>query len=548
MKKHIFLSFLFFTAITAHSQPGKALNLPAVKIPAFKKDTFNIISFGATGDGSTMNTAAINNAINTCSSQGGGIVLIPAGLWLTGPVVLKSNVNLYLKSQSTLLFTKDHRQYPLVRGNWEGLPQMRMQSPISATGQNNIAITGNGVIDGDGDGWRSVKRYQLPGNEWNKLVESGGTLSGDKETWYPSEQFKKAAAMKNPGLISNEKDSAFYESVHDFLRPNLVVLTGCKKILIDGVTFQNSAAWCLHPLMCEDISIKNIVIKNPSYAHNGDAIDVESCKNVTIENGVFDVGDDALCMKSGRDEEGRKRGIATENITIKNCRVYAAHGGFVIGSEMSGGVKNINVTNCTFIGTDIGLRFKSTRGRGGVVENIFIDSIFMKNIKSEAVLLDLFYTATDQVAQTGDKLISQEKEMKTVDETTPVFKDIHISNVFCFGAEKALFIRGLPEMHASHISINNFVIQSNKGIQIQDASSVKLNSMKLRVKECNPLVGVINSDDVSFNKIEVTGTPELMFRVSGEKCRKIKITNTNSENAEQKIVFDSGVSPTEVTW
>src|SRR5690349_13717467 len=155
--------------------------------------------------------------------------------------------------------------------------------------------------------------------------------------------------------------------------------------------------------MCEDLTVRNVYAKNPWYAQNGDGIDVESCKNVLIEDSKFDVGDDGICIKSGRDAEGRKRGMPTENVTIRNCVVYHAHGGFVVGSEMSGGAKNINVENCTFVGTDIGLRFKTTRGRGGVVENIYIDNILMKDIPGEAILFDMYYSAIDPVALAGEK-------------------------------------------------------------------------------------------------------------------------------------------------
>jgi polygalacturonase len=163
------------------------------------------------------------------------------------PVVLKNNINLHLAAGATLLFTADKNEYPLVEANWEGLPQMRNQSPISATNASNIAITGKGIIDGNGDGWRMVKKDKLNETQWKKLVESGGLLSDDKKTWYPSEKTLKGSKMQNPGAISPEKDAAFYESIKDFLRPNLVLLTSCKYILLEGVTFQNSPAWCLHP-------------------------------------------------------------------------------------------------------------------------------------------------------------------------------------------------------------------------------------------------------------------------------------------------------------
>ena len=186
---------------------------------------------------------------------------------------------------------------------------MRNQSPVSAENANNIAITGYGIIDGSGDAWRMVKKEKLTESQWKKLVASGGVLSEDKKSWYPSEKSIKGSMLKNPGVISIDKTTADYDSIKDFLRPNLLVFSNCKKILLEGITFQNSPAWCLHPLMSEDIIVRNVYVKNPWYAQNGDGIDLESCKNVLIESSTFDVGDDGICIKSGRDEAGRKRGM-----------------------------------------------------------------------------------------------------------------------------------------------------------------------------------------------------------------------------------------------
>ena len=232
--------------------------LPAVQATRFKNDTFNILKYGAKADGLTLNTKSINDAIVDCNNKGGGVVLVPPGLWITGAIELRSNVNLHLEKNAVLQSTTDFSQYKLVAGNWEGLPQMRNQSPVSATNQQNIAITGFGIIDGAGDAWRMVKREKLTETAWKKLIASGGVVSDDKKTWYPTEQSQKASKLKNPGEIKPEKTAASYEEVKDFLRPNLLVLTNCKKILLEGVTFQNSAAWCLHPIMSEDITIRNL--------------------------------------------------------------------------------------------------------------------------------------------------------------------------------------------------------------------------------------------------------------------------------------------------
>jgi len=544
--KRITLPFVLFI-FSACCFAQKSI-LPVITAPKFKRDTVSIKKFGAVADGYFLNTKAINNAIDAMNKKGGGVVLVPAGLWLTGPIVLKNNIDLHLTDAATLLFTADKNQYPLVQANWEGLPQWRNQSPISATNASNIAITGKGIIDGNGDVWRAVKSDKLTQSQWKKKIESGGVLSDDKKTWYPSEGFMKGSKMPaNPGMISADRDAAFYESIKDFLRPNLLLLTSCKNILLEGVTFQNSPAWCLHPLMCENLTVRNVFVKNPWYAQNGDGIDVESCKNVLIENSVFDVGDDALCMKSGRDVEGRKRGMPTENVIIRGCTVYSSHGGFVIGSEMSGGARNIYVNNCTFVGADIGLRFKTTRGRGGVVENIFIKDIYMKDIPAEAILFDMYYMAKDPVALAGEKRELPKVEFKAVDETTPVFKNFHISNVYCNGAEKGIFIRGLPEMHVKDIVLENMVLQAKKGIDVQEASGITFKNIKVISEDTDPVIDIVQSDGLVFDNITYKDGAALLFRVNGERTKNISIKNTDASKAKEKISYELGATEKSLT-
>jgi polygalacturonase len=540
MKKFFAIGFVLSMSLSAFAQNWK---LPVVVAPKFKKDTVSIKKLGAVPNGYFLNTKIINGAIDALSKKGGGVVLIPAGLWLTGPVTLKNNINLHIATGATLLFTDDKSQFPLLEANWEGLPQMRNQSPISATGATNIAITGKGIIDGNGDAWRAVKSDKLTASQWKKKVESGGALSDDKKTWYPSEAFMKASkGPANPGQILPGRDAAYYESIKDFLRPNLFLLTNCKYVLLEGVTFQNSPAWCLHPLMSEHITVRNIFVKNPWYAQNGDGIDVESCKNVLIENSVFDVGDDALCMKSGRDAEGRKRAMPTENIIIRGCTVYASHGGFVIGSEMSGGARNIYVSNCTFVGADIGLRFKTTRGRGGIVENIFIKDIYMKDIPAEAILFDMYYMAKDPVVLLGEKRELPKVEFKPVDETTPQFRNFHISNVYCNGAEKGIFVRGIPEMHVKDIVLENMVLQADKGIDVQEATGITFKNIKVISHETNPVVDIIQSDKLVFDNITYKDGSELLFRVSGDRSKNITIKNTDASKAKEKVKYELGAT------
>jgi polygalacturonase len=516
-----------------------------VQSPVFKKDTFNIIKYGAKADGVTLNTKAINDAINACSKKGGGVVLVPAGFWLTGPVELKSNVNLHLKRNAVLQTTDDFNQFKLVAGNWEGLPQMRNQSPISATNVTNIAVTGFGIIDGNGDAWRMVKKDKLSESNWKKLVASGGMLSDDKKTWYPSEKSLRGSKYKNPGAISIEKTAAFYDSVKDFLRPNLLVFTNCKKVLLEGVTFQNSPAWNVHPLMCQDVTVRNIQVKNPWYAQNGDGIDIESCKNVLVENSTFDVGDDGLCIKSGRDAEGRKRAMPTENVIIRNCIVYAAHGGFVVGSEMSGGARNIWVDNCTFVGTDIGIRFKTTRGRGGVVENIFISNISMKDIIGEAILFDMYYEAKDPIPLAGEKVAPPKVETKPVTEETPVFRNVWVSNVVCNGAEKAIFIRGIPEMNVQNIFLENMTLQAKHGLDMTEGTGISLKNIALYTKDVNPVMNIHNSKNITLDRISYNNA-ELLLNVTGEKSTGISLSNTDASKTKKVHEINFGATEASV--
>lgn len=522
--------------------------LPSVFEPRFKSDTFNILNYGAIPDGVTLNTSFLAAAIKACHQQGGGVVLVPSGQFLTGPVELLSNVNLHLDRNAMLLFTTDFDQYPLVETNWEGLRAVRNQSPIFANRAENIAITGYGIIDGQGSAWRMVKKDKQTASQWKNLQASGGVLNQAGNTWYPSEKSLKGSLVDGAGVLKEGRTMADMEAIKDFLRPNLMVLTQCKNILLEGVTFQNSAAWCLHPLMSEHITIRNILVKNPWYAQNGDGLDLESCKNVVVENSVFDVGDDGICIKSGRDEQGRARNMPTENVYIKNCTVYQAHGGFVIGSEMSGGAKNIFVSDCHFNGTDIGLRFKTTRGRGGIVENIFIQNIHMAQIVGEAILFDMYYMAKDPIPLAGEKREAPKTEWKTVDETTPQFRKFLIRNVVCNGAEKAIFIRGLPEMAIRNIELQDMVLSAKHGMEIIEAENIRFQNIQLKAKDKDPVVQLTNSRQIVFQEVALESNVVTAYRVGGDRTRSIQLIEGAGKQgtAPNKIKFEFGAKETEL--
>jgi polygalacturonase len=541
---NIISTFRLFLVSLVFSVPATAQyswnNLPTAKLPVFKRDTFNIKTYGAKPNGTTLNTSSINRAIEACSKKGGGVVLIPEGLWLTGPVVLKNNVNLYVKSAAILQFTSDFNQYPLVMGTYEGRRSARNQAPLSGENLVNIAVTGKGIIDGNGDVWRMVGKDRLTESQWKKKVASGGLVSADGKTWYPSEKTKKAKEEKLTGVFEEGKTLKDYENIKDYLRPNLVVLSNCKKVLLEGVTFQNSPAWNLHPVGCEDLTIKNVLVKNPEYAQNGDGVDIESCKNVLVEGCIFDVGDDGICIKSGKDEEGRKRGKPTENVVIRNCTVYKGHGGFVIGSEMSGGAKNIFVYNCSFIGTDKGLRFKTARGRGGMVEKIYCRDIFMKDIVDEAIYFDMYYFTKPPTP--GEKV-----EVPVVSETTPQFQNFEISNIVCDGAKKGIFIRGLPEMAVKNIKISNIVLNTDKGVEIIEAAGVQLGNVTLSNKNTEPVIYIENSTGITINGLKYSDSSAVLFNIYGERSNGISITHTDTRKAASVTKFEHGANQAAIT-
>lgn len=538
LKNALWLAVLLSAALDVSAQQKEYswANLPTAARPVFKADTFNIVKYGARPDGISLNTPSINDAINACSASGGGVVLVPAGFWITGPIVLKSNVNLHIDRAAVLQFTADKSQYPLVKGDYEGHPSPRNQSPISGTNLENIAITGEGIIDGSGAVWRSIAKEYLTSKEWNSLVASGGILSADGKKWYPSESFAKGQANSDAIYLKPGQSLDEFTPMKDFFRPNLVVLNNCKRILLAETTFENSPAWCLHMLLCQDLTLYKTHVRNPWNAENGDGIDVESCRNVVIEGSTFECGDDGICVKSGRDEDGRKRGKPTENMVVHNDIVYRAHGGFVIGSEMSGGARNIFVSDCTFIGTDNGLRFKTTRGRGGIVENIYVKNITMEAIRNDAILFDMYY---------ANKSVNA--EVQPVSEATPQFRNFYVSNIVCDGAAHGLLIRGLPEMAIEGIHLDNIVLRTTEGALISEAKDITLNHVTFECTETSPVIEVENSSNVSFGGLKYSNDAEELFGIKGKRSQDISVKNTDVSAAKKQVSFSSGADEKAIT-
>ena len=478
--------------------PLAAAIAKSVKLPVIPKYAVNLADFGGSGAGKTLNTAAFEKAFAALAEKGGGKLVVPPGIWLTGPIKLHSNTDLHLERGAVIKFSGDWKLYPLTVIDMKGEKEIDSISPISGENLENVAITGEGIIDGGGDAWRPLKKGKMGESDWKALVKSGGVLNEKSDTWYPSREVmtgeKLAESLRKAGSLN----LADYEPAHQFLRPKMVRLIGCKKVLLEGVTFQNPPNWTLNPALCEDVSILNVQVRNSPLAQNSDALDLESCRRAIIRNCTFDVGDDGICLKSGKDVPGRRIGVPTEDVLVEDCTVYHAHGGFTIGSEMSGGVRNVVVNNCTFIGTDIGLRFKSTRGRGGVVEKIYISNVRMLDIPGDAINFNLYYGGKSPLDETAGNV---ETKFPPVTDATPQFRDIHIENVISRGAQSAIVLQGLPEMLIRDIFLKNVSITAQKGVFVTDADGIHFENVQVENKSGPQLNQIrVKNSSLEFTK------------------------------------------------
>jgi polygalacturonase len=329
-----------------------------------------------------------------------------------------------------------------------------------------------------------------------------------------------------------------YAAARAYLRPVMVSLVECRRVLLDGPTFQNSPAWNIHPLLCEDLVIRRVSVLNPWYSQNGDGLDLDSCRRVIVHDCRFDVGDDASCIKSGKDEYGRRRGRPTEDVLVTDCIVYHGHGGFTVGSEMSGGVRNILVERCTFLGTDVGLRFKTTRGRGGVVERIWIRDVQMKDIPTDAIGFNMYYggdAPTETEGQSGAP-----RPAMPVNEGTPQFRDIVLTRILCRGAERAVMLEGLPEMPIRGIVLDDVRISARRGLATVDAQDVTLRRLVI-TPEVGPALAVRDSRNVSIEGGAAAPAADVFLRVDGAASAGIRLTGVSLAGAKTPVDRGPGV-------
>lgn len=410
---------------------------------------YNVIKYGARNDSSRKATTAIAKAIAAASKAGGGTVYFPAGKYLTGPIHLKSNITVLIDAGAELHFSDDFDDYlPMVKSRYEGVDVTSFSPLFYAYEAENIAIKGRGLIDGHGRKWWHFVEGYKEGQERSK--------------W----QYIFDSLNRNILLPDDPR-----QMKRGFLRPPFIQPMYCKNVQIEGITIRNSPFWTINPEFCENVTVNGVTINNPP-SPNTDGINPESCKYVHISNCHISVGDDCITIKAGKDIPGRTKAAPAQNYTITNCTMLSGHGGVVIGSEMSGDVKNIVISNCVFDGTDRGIRIKTARGRGGIVEDIRVDNIVMKNIRDQAIVLDMEYAKVP---------------VEAVSERTPKFRNIRFSNITAY-TKTALYINGLDEMPVQEISLNDVYFEAEQGITIRKAKDIELNKVRINVKRGSPLV------------------------------------------------------------
>jgi len=406
---------------------------------------FNVVDYGAVGGGKTLCTEAIQKAVDACAAAGGGTVYFPAGKYLSGAIFLKSNVTLHIGEGATLLASTSFEDFPPFTPHWRiQSDDTKRSSLITGLDLENIAVTGRGTLNGQGKPW------------WEALRKDKNNKKGQ-------------------------------EKILTYGRPRVINLYRCRNVLLQGVTIVDSPSWTVHPVGCENLVVDGISIINPESGPNTDGVNPESCRNVRISNCFIDTGDDCITLKSGRDEEGRLKGRPTENVTITNCVMYKGHGAVVIGSEMSGDVRNVTASNIVCVGTDRAVRIKSTRGRGGVVENIRFSNFVVENVR-EPIYITTFYTKTDP---------------EPVSQRTPIFRDIAISHFTIKNSPCMAKILGLPEMPIQGLRITDVVASTEVGLLCDSTVALELQNVQVNTNK-GPAFEFRNCKNFELNGIKTT--------------------------------------------
>jgi polygalacturonase len=422
-------------------------DMPLVKEPSFPARVCDVRDYGAVDDGVTLNTRAFDRAIEACHEQGGGRVWIPAGTWLTGAIHLRSNVNLCLEKDALVRFSTRFSDYlPVVFTRWEGVECYNYSPLIYAHDCENIAVTGEGIFDGQGEAWWY----------WKKLQQAAA------KTLYDAE------------FDGVPVERRVYGTEEAALRPQFLQSISCRNVLVEGVTFLNGPMWTIHPVYCENVLVRSVTVR--SEGPNTDGLNPDSCRNVLVEDCVLSTGDDCIAINSGMNEDGWRVGRPCESIVIRNCHMSEGHGAVAIGSGMSGGVRNVYVSDCHFTGGDQGIRLKSMRGRGGFVENIYFERIQMTVLRCEAIVLDMFYGSSTAASRS---------------DAAPAFRDIYVRDVTCESAGAAVVIRGLPEQPIERVVLEDLHLNAVEGIHCQDVDDLTLSDVS-GIVQAEPPFGCSN--------------------------------------------------------
>jgi polygalacturonase len=432
--------------------------LNQIVTPTFSETEYNIKSFGAIGDGNTDCSAAFSKAINECSANGGGKVVVPEGIFLTGSIYLKSNVNLYVSENAIVKFSEDKSKYlPVVFTRWEGVECMNYSPLIYSYEEENIAVTGKGILDGQGSnenlpdgkaGWWSWK-----GNKDDGWIEGMPNQKKDRD-----QLFELAENNVPP-------EKRIFGDGH-YLRPNFIQPYKCNNVLIEGVTFKDSPMWFIHPVLCENVTIKDVTVEG--LGPNNDGCDPESSKNVLIQNCYFNTGDDCIAIKSGRNNDGRRINVPSENIIIQNCTMKEGHGGVVIGSEISGGVNNVFAEECTMSSPNLdrAIRIKTNAVRGGLIENIFVRDITVGQVKEAVIKIDFYY----EEGKNGNFL--------------PVVRNLDFKNISSEKSEYAIWIKAFNNSPVENIRLTNCVFKNvEKENVLENVESMRTSSVIINDRE-----------------------------------------------------------------
>jgi polygalacturonase len=465
MIKKIFFSFLYVSipvlVLLSSCAPNKQYsdnsseaawkyalkNIEKIKEPVFPNTVFDITSYGAKGDGIFNNTEVFKKAIQLCSQNGGGMVLVPAGKFFTGPIHLESNVNLHIEEGAEIMFSTNPSDYPLVVTSFEGLEVMNYSPLLYAYQKTNVAITGKGTINGQG-------------NNLNWWPWCGKDTYGWKKG-SPTQNVAKLMKMAEDGVPVTER--IFGDG--NFLRPNFVEFFECTNVMLKDLKIINAPFWVIHPIKSTNVIIDGVTVT--SHGPNNDGCDPEYSKNVIIRNCNFNTGDDCIAIKSGRDTDGRRVGITSENIYIQNCKMYDGHGGVTIGSEISAGVRNVFVENCMMDSPELdrAFRIKSNSRRGGFVENLYARNIQIGEVGESVLGIDLFYSVHGN--QSGTFL--------------PRVENIYLENVKVKnGGKFAILAKGHKGTPIKNIQFNNVIIDKVKtNFSLENVENLKFTNTSI---------------------------------------------------------------------